>query len=67
MRSSDSNENIFFRSTNGQLLNGFLKSDILSPKPMDGNHNNNHYLSTPCLNQDQNIYSLVEELRKNQT
>jgi hypothetical protein len=62
MRSSDSNENIFFRSTNG-----FLKSDVLSPKLMDGNHNNNHYLSTPCLNQDQNIYSLVEELRKNQT
>jgi hypothetical protein len=36
-RSSDSNENIFFRSTNGQLINGFLKLDILST-------------STPCFN-----------------
>lgn len=63
MRSSDSNENIFFRSSNGQLLNGFLNSDILSTKPM----NENHYQSTPCLNLDQNIYSLVQQLRKNQT
>jgi len=37
-RSSDSNENIFFRSSNGQLINGFLKLDILSTK------------STSCLN-----------------
>jgi hypothetical protein len=37
MRSSDSNENIFFRSGNGQLINGFLKLDILST-------------STPSLN-----------------
>jgi hypothetical protein len=44
MRSSDSNENIFFRSTNGQLLNGFLKLDVL---PIT----ENHYQSTPCLNQ----------------
>jgi hypothetical protein len=41
-RSSDSNENIFFRSTHGQLLNGFLKLDVLA---------NNHYQSTPCLTQ----------------
>jgi hypothetical protein len=46
MRSSDSNENIFFRSTNGQLLNGFLKLDFSPKKSM----NNNHYQSTPCLN-----------------
>ncbi|CAF1438608.1 unnamed protein product [Adineta steineri] len=61
MRSSDSNENIFFRSSNGQLINGFLKLDCLS------NQTNNYYQSTPCLNQDQNIYSLVQQLRKNQT
>ncbi|CAF0987273.1 unnamed protein product [Rotaria sp. Silwood1] len=68
MRSSDSNENIFFRSTNGQLLNGFLKLDFLSTKSInDYNKTNNHYQSTPCLNQDQNIDSLVQQLRNNQT
>lgn len=30
IRSSDSNENIFFRSTTGHLLNDFLKLDVLS-------------------------------------
>ncbi|CAF0956353.1 unnamed protein product [Rotaria sordida] len=66
MRSSDSNENIFFRSTNGQLLNGFLNLDFLSTKPTN-EYNNTHYQSTPCLNQEQNIYSLVQQLRNNQT
>jgi hypothetical protein len=47
IRSSDSNENIFFRSTNGQLLNGFLKLDVLPIKSIK----ENHYQSTPCLNQ----------------
>ncbi|UJR14079.1 hypothetical protein I4U23_001075 [Adineta vaga] len=64
MRSSDSNENIFFRSGNGQLIDGFLKLDCLSVKPI---RDKNHYQSTPCLNQDQNIYSLVQQLRKTQT
>jgi hypothetical protein len=59
MRSSDSNENIFFRSTNG-----FLKLDVL---PTKKSLNENHYQSTPCLNEDQNIYSLVQQLQKNQT
>ncbi|CAF2556376.1 unnamed protein product [Rotaria sp. Silwood2] len=73
MRSSDSNENIFFRSTNGQLLNGFLKLDFLSTKSINGynnnnnNINNNRYQSTPYLNPDQNIYSLVQQLRNDQT
>jgi len=81
MRSSDSNENIFFRATNGHILNGFLNLDVSSPPPpptttiiTNGNHNNNnnhsHYRSTPCLNednQDRNIFSLVKQLRKNQT
>jgi len=47
LRSSDSNENIFFRSTNGHLLNGFLKLDVLPIKSVK----ENHYQSTPCLNQ----------------
>ena len=64
-RSSDSNENIFFRSSNGQLLNGFLQLDILSTKPIIPG-NANHYQSSPCLNQDENIYSLVQQLRKTQ-
>ena len=68
MRSSDSNENIFFRSTNEQLLNGFIKLDFLTKKPNNGNHNSyNHHHSTTSLNQDSNIYSLVQQLRKNQT
>lgn len=46
-RSSDSNENIFFRSNNGQLINGFLQLDILSSKSSQENHSQ----STPCLNQ----------------
>lgn len=46
-RSSDSNENIFFRSNNGQLINGFLQLDILSSKSTQENHSQ----STPCLNQ----------------
>ena len=46
-RSSDSNENIFFRSNNGQLINGFLQMDILSSKSTQENHSQ----STPCLNQ----------------
>jgi hypothetical protein len=60
MRSSDSNENIFFRSTNGQLLNGFLKLDFLPPKKSVVNEDINHYQS------DQNIYSLVQQLQNNQ-
>ncbi len=47
MRSSDSNENIFFRSTHGQLLNGFLQLDILATKSTQENHSQ----SIPCLNQ----------------
>lgn len=46
-RSSDSNENIFFRSNNGQLINGFLQLDILSTKSTPENCSQ----STPCLNQ----------------
>lgn len=66
-RSSDSNENIFFRSTNGQLLNGFLQLDFVPPKAVYENVNsNNHYQSTPSLNQDENIYSLVQQIRNNQ-
>ncbi|CAF0761566.1 unnamed protein product [Adineta steineri] len=77
MRSSDSNENIFFRATNGHILNGFLNLDF-SSKP-NGNQNNNnnnnnnihlHYRSTPCLNEDnhdRNLLSQVKQLRKNQT
>lgn len=34
MRSSDSNENIFFRSSHGHLLNGFLQLDVSSNKPL---------------------------------
>ncbi|CAF3711204.1 unnamed protein product [Rotaria socialis] len=75
MRSSDSNENIFFRSPNGQLINGFIKLDFLPAKQNheynhinnNNNNNNNHYESTPCLDQDQNIYSLVQQLQNNQT
>jgi len=73
MRSSDSNENIFFRATNGHILNGFLNLDF-SSTTTNGNHNNNnnysHYRSSPCLNednQDRNIFSLVKQIRKNQT
>jgi len=72
MRSSDSNENIFFRATNGHILNGFLNLDFSSTT--NGNHNNNNnysqYRSTPCLNEDnhdRNVLSLVKELRKTQT
>lgn len=46
-RSSDSNENIFFRSNNGQLINGFLQLDILSTKSTLENYSQ----STPCLHQ----------------
>jgi hypothetical protein len=75
IRSSDSNENIFFRATNGHILNGFLNLDFSSTtSTTNGNHNNNnnhsHYRSSPCLNednQDRNIFSLVKQLRKNQT
>jgi hypothetical protein len=74
MRSSDSNENIFFRASNGHILNGFLNLDFSSPTTTNGNHNNNnnhcHYRSSPSLNeenQDRNVFSLVKELRKNQT
>ena len=73
MRSSDSNENIFFRASNGHILNGFLNLDFSSPNPGNGNHNNNNnhqYRSSPCLNEnpsDRNIFSLVKQLRKNQT
>jgi hypothetical protein len=72
MRSSDSNENIFFRATNGHILNGFLNLDFSSTNKA-GNHDNNnpaHYRSTPCLNDDnhdRNVLSLVEQLRKNQS
>jgi len=72
IRSSDSNENIFFRATNGHILNGFLNLDFSSTT--NGNHNNNNnysqYRSTPCLNEDnhdRNVLSLVKELRKTQT
>ncbi|CAF3680136.1 unnamed protein product, partial [Adineta steineri] len=75
MRSSDSNENIFFRAKNGHILNGFFNLDF-SSKP-NGNQNNNnnnnnihlHYRSTPCLNEDnrdRNLLSQVKQLRKNQ-
>lgn len=68
MRSSDSNENIFFRSTNGQLLNGFLKLDILSKKPLNAyNDRSKQYQSMSRLSQDENVYSLVQQLQKNQT
>jgi hypothetical protein len=81
MRSSDSNENIFFRATNGHILNGFLNLDFSSPAQtttattaINGNHNNNnnysHHRSSPCLNednQDRNVFALVKQLRKNQT
>ena len=80
MRSSDSNENIFFRATNGHILNGFLNLDFsntASTTPsINGNNNNNnnnnsqHYRSTPCLsdeNTNRNIFSLVRQLRKNQS
>lgn len=73
MRSSDSNENIFFRASNGHLLNGFLNLDFSSSNAGNGNHNNNNnhqYRSSPCLNEnpsDRNIFSLVKQLRKNQT
>jgi hypothetical protein len=58
MRSSDSNENIFFRSTNG-----FLKLDFLSSTQT----NDNYHQSSPCLNQDQSMSSLIQKLRKTQT
>ena len=74
MRSSDSNENIFFRATNGHILNGFLNLDFSSNTPNNGNHNNNnnhsHHRSSPCLNEDphdRNVFALVRQLRKNQT
>ena len=73
MRSSDSNENIFFRASNGHLLNGFLNLDFSSPTTGNGNHNNNnnhHYRSSPCLNEtppDRNVFALVKQLRNNQT
>lgn len=67
IRSSDSNENIFFRATNGHIINGFLNLDFapnthpVAP-PIEAtnhshNHNNNnnnynHYRSSPCLNED---------------
>lgn len=78
MRSSDSNENIFFRATNGHILNGFLNLDFSSKTPAkarNANHNNNnnnnsHYRSSPCLNEDnqeRNVLALVQQLRKYQT
>lgn len=50
MRSSDSNENIFFRATNGHIINGFLNLDFASNSnptaPHESvnivNHNHNH-------------------------
>ena len=48
MRSSDSNENIFFRSTNGHLLNGFLKLDVLTTS-----FNDNYYQSKPYIRKTQ--------------
>lgn len=73
MRSSDSNENIFFRASNGHLLNGFLNLDFSSPTTANGNHNNNNnhqYRSSPCLNEnppDRNVFALVKQLRKTHT
>ncbi|CAF0939289.1 unnamed protein product [Adineta ricciae] len=76
MRSSDSNENIFFRATNGHLLNGFLNLNFSSTTAAttNGNHNSNNnfaqYRSTPCLNEEQheqNVLSLVKQLRRNHT
>jgi hypothetical protein len=71
MRSSDSNENIFFRATNGHILNGFLNLDFSSPtltnKNLNNNNNHHHHRSFPCLNeenQDRSIFSLVRQLRK---
>ena len=79
MRSSDSNENIFFRATNGHILNGFLNLDFTSAPPTqpnsnsnNNNNNNNSNLcrSSPCLNDDneeRNAISLVRQLKKNST
>lgn len=67
IRSSDSNENIFFRATNGHIINGFLNLDfaanghpsappeqINANNPNYNNNNNNYpqYRSSPCLNED---------------
>ena len=35
MRSSDSNENIFFRSSNGHIIDGFLKFDVVTSNTMN--------------------------------
>ncbi|CAF4158108.1 unnamed protein product [Rotaria magnacalcarata] len=82
MRSSDSNENIFFRATNGHILNGFLnldfssKSEVNTKNPNRNNNNNNnndnnsHYQSSPCLNeeiQERSVLSIVRQLKTNQT
>lgn len=81
LRSSDSNENIFFRATNGHILNGFLNLDFNPASNVNNNNNNNnvitstnnqsryHYRSSPCLNEEnneRNIFSLVQQLRKTQ-
>ena len=74
MRSSDSNENIFFRATNGHILNGFLNLDFSSTtqttnKHCNYNNNNPQYRSASCLNadsQDRNVISFVKQPRKNQ-
>ena len=73
MRSSDSNENIFFRATNGHILNGFLNLDFSSTtQTTNGNNNNNnsysHHRSTPCLNEDnQDRNNIVKQLKQVQT
>ena len=73
LRSSDSNENIFFRATTGNILNGFLNLDFNSSSNTNNNNNNQHtrehYRSSPCLNDEQTdrtVFSLVRQLHKNQ-
>ncbi|CAF4301733.1 unnamed protein product, partial [Rotaria socialis] len=76
------NENIFFRATNGHILNGFLnldfssKSQVNTRNPNRNNNNNNsndnnsHYQSSPCLNeeaQERSVLSIVRQLKTNQT
>ena len=60
MRSSDSNENIFFRSTNGQVLNGFLQLDFPSSPQPDHRASMGFHHNPP-------LFPLIQQLRKTQT
>lgn len=62
MRSSDSNENIFFRSSHGQLLNGFLQLDLPSTKQQI--KGKRHHPSMPNINCDHDAHP---QFRLNQT